>query len=401
MLLGRRRLSLVCRLIFFISFVSSEARTPEKLPSAVVVGAVYCDTCFQQGFSKDSHFISGASVAVECGDENSKPSFREVAKTNEHGEFKVHLPLSVSKHVKKIKGCSVKLISSSEPYCAVASTATSSSVHLKSRKDGTHIFSAGFFSFKPLNQPALCVQKPIISRSNELPNTAKLTSISDPDDPNFSPPIQDPPTSDPLPVVGNYVPPLPQLPNVPSLPTLPPLPPLPGLPNTPVPAGKSSISNNSPVTSESSYEKVAQPSIFNPIPLPPNPLLPPPSLFPPIPNPFQPPPSILPPVIPSPPPSIFPPIFPSPPPSIFPPIFPSPPTPPPSIFPPIFPSPPAPPRSLFPPLVPLPGSTPSPPPPSPPSFPLPPFPFQPVPGLPGPGVPPAVPSSSDSEKSSP
>ncbi|CDP02346.1 unnamed protein product [Coffea canephora] len=335
MLLGRRRLSLVCRLIFFISFASSEARTPEKLPSAVVVGAVYCDTCFQQGFSKDSHFISGASVAVECGEENSKPSFREVAKTNEHGEFKVHLPLSVSKHVKKIKGCSVKLISSSEPYCAVASTATSSPVHLRSRKDGTHIFSAGFFSFKPLNQPALCVQKPIISRSNELPNTAKLTSISDPDDPNFSPPV------------------------------------------------------------------AAQPSIFNPIPLPPNPLLPPPSLFPPIPNPFQPPPSILPPVIPSPPPSIFPPIFPSPPPSIFPPIFPSPPTPPPSIFPPIFPSPPAPPRSLFPPLVPLPGLTPSPPPPPPPSFPLPPFPFQPVPGLPGPGVPPAVPSSSDSEKSSP
>lgn len=31
----------------------------KKLPSAVVVGTVYCDTCFQQGFSRTSHFLSG------------------------------------------------------------------------------------------------------------------------------------------------------------------------------------------------------------------------------------------------------------------------------------------------------------------------------------------------------
>jgi hypothetical protein len=89
-------------------------------------------------------------------------------KTDDHGEFKVLLPFSVSEHVKTIDGCSVKLIGSSEPNCAVASTATSSSLHLKSRKQGTHIFSAGLFTFKPQKRPDLCNQKPSIQNSKEL-----------------------------------------------------------------------------------------------------------------------------------------------------------------------------------------------------------------------------------------
>ncbi|GMP30816.1 hypothetical protein CsSME_00005305 [Camellia sinensis var. sinensis] len=80
----------------------SEAQHEKKLPSAVVVGTVYCDTCFQEHFSKTSHFISGALVAVECrGTRSSTPSFHKEVKTNEHGEFKVHLPFSVTKQVKK------------------------------------------------------------------------------------------------------------------------------------------------------------------------------------------------------------------------------------------------------------------------------------------------------------
>ncbi|TKY65860.1 Major pollen allergen Lol p 11 [Spatholobus suberectus] len=106
----------------------SEASHDKKLSSAVVVGTVYCDTCFQHDFSMGSHFISGALVAVECKDgyESSKPRLRKEVKTDEHGEFKVQVPFSVSKYVKGIKVCTVKLISSSEPYCAVASAATSS-----------------------------------------------------------------------------------------------------------------------------------------------------------------------------------------------------------------------------------------------------------------------------------
>ncbi|CAI9758715.1 unnamed protein product [Fraxinus pennsylvanica] len=355
-------------LLSFIFLNLSEAEHQNELHSAVVVGTVYCDTCFHQDFSKASHFISGASVAVECEVTGSRPGFRLEVKTNEHGEFKVNLPFSVSKHVKKIKGCSVKLISSGEPFCAVAATATSSSLHLKSRKEGTHIYSAGFFTFKPLKQPELCDQKPVIKNSKGL--DSEKSSISNPNDPTFAPPIQDPP-SDP-PALGQLLPPLPPLPQLPNLPSVP------GIPNLP-PAmpRKQTTPLDSTVASELVDKKVTDFFFFPPNPLnppsilPPNPLLPPPSILPP--NPLLPPPSILPPIPFQPPPSIFPPIFPSPPPSILPPILPTP----------------SPPSFNLPPLIP--GLTPSPPPPSPsfPFVPLPPFPFLPTPGFPGPGVPPA------------
>ncbi|XP_022760096.1 uncharacterized protein LOC111306534 [Durio zibethinus] len=207
-----------------------KASHSHRLHSAVVVvGTVYCDTSFQEDFSKATHFISGfvsagASVAVECNDGSWRPSFRQEVKTNKHGEFIVRLPFSVSKHVKKIKRCSVKLVTSNEPYCSVASTTTSSSLILKSRKKGTHIFSAGFFTFKPVKQPNLCNQKPSVQDSKKF-NTQNTLGFGEPNYPIFTPPLQDPETPQPSP----------PLPNLPPLPQLPPLPPLPGLPIPPIP----------------------------------------------------------------------------------------------------------------------------------------------------------------------
>ncbi|XP_041007754.1 36.4 kDa proline-rich protein-like [Juglans microcarpa x Juglans regia] len=288
----------------------SEATRHETklLSSAVVVGTVYCDTCFEQDFSQTSHFISGASVAVECKYGTSKPSFLKEVRTDEHGEFEVHLPFYVSKHVKRIEGCQVKLINSSEPYCSVASTATSSSLHLKSRKQGTHIFSAGLFTFKPLKQPILCDQKPSIQNPKQL-FYRKVVSLSPTNYLGYpSPSSQDPIVPDLLPTHRNYLPPLPRLPELPHLPQLPPLPRLPelpplpqlppllGLPFPPKP-GKTIKSKSSEYLKKSQLQdqKVAQPDLFFPRLLPSNPFKP--SLL--IPKPFQP----------SPPPSIpFPPI---------------------------------------------------------------------------------------------
>ncbi|XP_030953271.1 formin-2 [Quercus lobata] len=435
-------------IIFFLSLAFnslSEAGHEKNLPSAIVVGSVYCDTCFQEDFSKSSHFISGASVAVECKYGTSKPSFHKEVKTDQHGEFKVHLPFSVSKHVKKIEGCSVKLISSSEPYCAVASTATSSSLHLKSRKQGTHIFSAGFFTFKPLKQPNLCNQKPSIQNSKELGSNKR--SLPPTDGLDFPPPIQDP--------TSPYLPPLPKLPELPPLPLLPPLPNLPGLPFPPPNQGNTT--NSKPTTTESlkktqlQDEKEAHPDdLFPPLltpvlppiqdptspylpPLPKLPELPPLPLLPPLPN--LPPLPLLPPLpnlpgLPFPPPNLgkttnskpttteslkktqlqdekeahpdnlfppllpplFPPLLPPNPfqpspliPNPFqpPPLIPNPFQPPPA---PLLPSPPAGPAPLFP-FPPIPGFTPSPPPPALP-FPFPPIvPLPPIPRIPG--IPPA------------
>ncbi|KAG7986406.1 hypothetical protein I3843_03G077500 [Carya illinoinensis] len=399
-------------LVLFLSIAfnsPSEARHEKKLPSAIVVGTVYCDTCFQEDFSKTSHFISGASVAVECKPGTSKPSFRKEVKTDLNGEFKVHLPFSVSKHVKRIEGCAVKLVSSSEPHCPVASTATSSSLHLKSRKQGTHIFSAGFFTFKPLTQPNLCNQKPSIQNSKEL--GSKKVSLPPTDGLAFPPQIQDPTVPDLPPTGGDYLPPLPRLPELPPLPQLPPLP---GLPLPPIP-GKTAKSKpaESIKATQLQDQKADQadfffPPLFPPL-FPPNPFQPPPL----IPNPFQPPPLIPnpfqpPPLLPNPfqpPPAPLIPFLPipglTPPPPAplipFPPIpgF-TPPPPPPLIpLPPIpgFTPSPSPPAPLIP-FPPIPGFTPSPPPPPPPSlpFPFPPLvPFPPFP--PSPRIPPAASSS--------
>ncbi|XP_068302782.1 uncharacterized protein [Pyrus communis] len=349
----------------------SEASQEKNHPSAVVVGTVYCDTCFQEDFSHTSHFISGASVGVECKDGSStEQSFKAQVKTNSHGQFKVLLPFSVSKHVKKIEGCSVKLISSSEPYCAVASSATSSSLHLKARKQGTHIFSAGFFTFKPLKQPTLCNQKPSIQNSKKL-NSQKFPSQVDPTIPDL-PPVPKIP----------IVPPLPQLPPLPPIPIgVPGLPGLPGIPGSPPVAVKtSSVSSNSKTSKKEQLgdnKEVAHPdTIFPPLfpPIIPNPLQPPPL----IPNPLQPPPA---PLIPN-----------------LPPLPGSPPAGPAPLIP-NLPIPNLPiPNMPIPNLPPIPGLTPSPSPPPPiiPFLPPLPIPLPPVPRIPG--IPPA---SSSKQSTSP
>ncbi|GMI69034.1 hypothetical protein HRI_000572800 [Hibiscus trionum] len=217
--------SLILLLSFTINSIS-EASHGRKLRSAVVSGTVYCNICSQEDFSESHHFISGASVAVECKDGDSMPSFRQEALTDEHGEFKVGLPFSVTKRVKKIKRCSVKLVRSSEPKCAVASSsATSLSLNLKSTNQGTHIFSAGFLSFKPLKQPDRCNKKPNVADSMES-NTKSTMEFGQPNYPVFPPPLEDPAPPQPTPLLPS-LPPLPQLPPLPPLP-LPPFPPIPG-----------------------------------------------------------------------------------------------------------------------------------------------------------------------------
>nr|XP_043617710.1 vegetative cell wall protein gp1 [Erigeron canadensis] len=324
--------SFVVLVLCFSFSVVSDARHRKQLPSpAVLVGTVYCDTCFHQEASKSTHFIPGATVAVECGGSTQKPSFHKEVKTNAKGEFKAKLPLSVSKDINKIKGCSMRLIRSGSPYCAVAATAASSEIHFKSKHRGTHIFSAGFFTFKP----ELCNQKD---------STPK----------DFPPALPDPPAPFLPPVGGGggLLPPLP-VPDLPIPPVVPPLiPPLPRLPGGPLlpPINNKKSSKNDKLSDKKIFGFPFPPNPLQPPMLPPLPLVPsPPSLIPPLP--FQPPPpALLPPLIPSPPPA--------------------------SVFPP-----------LFPPFPTIPGLTPSPPPPPPPAFPIP---LPPIPLIPG--LPPVPPS---------
>ncbi|MED6125441.1 hypothetical protein PIB30_068622 [Stylosanthes scabra] len=375
-------------ILFLTLTLSSDCSHEKKLlppPTAVVVGTVFCDNCLQHSFSFGSHFISGASVAVECKDgrKSKKPRFKKEVKTNKHGEFKVELPFRVSKHAKRINGCTLELISSNNPNCSMASFSTTSSLTLKSRNQKQHIFSAGLLSFKPTKKPKLCNQSPTTKTIQESKDSVYVENRFPPNiDPSFPPPLKDPPSPPTL------LPPL--------LPLLPPiLPPL------------------TPPIKEGKRVKPSQVSLFPPLipPIVPNPFQPPPL----IPNPFQPPPLIpnpfqppSPPLIPNPfqPPPSPTPLIPNPfqPPPSPPPFLPNPFQPPPSPPAPFLPNPfqptPSPPKSPSPlfPFPPIPGLTPSPPPPSPPP-PTFPFPFPPL--FPPPHSPGSPPVSSSPRNLSP
>ncbi|KAI6700433.1 hypothetical protein NL676_014757 [Syzygium grande] len=99
-------------------FHGTRAARRESLPSAQVVGTVHCAPCFNRGFSRISRFISGASVLLECTD----LGFRKEVTTDERGNFEVRLPPLTSEDAKKIQGCTVKLIKSSNPGCDAVSS---------------------------------------------------------------------------------------------------------------------------------------------------------------------------------------------------------------------------------------------------------------------------------------
>ncbi|KAK1272603.1 hypothetical protein QJS04_geneDACA018287 [Acorus gramineus] len=290
--MGNININIICFIILSLSFTfhTSSARHAKNQPSAVVVGKVYCDTCFRREFSKNSHLIHGASVVVECEDLKQNLSFRRETKTDGLGTFRVRLPTAVKDH---IQSCSAKLITSSDPFCAIPTSTKASSLNLKLKTKDVHVFSAGLFSFKPLTQPEMCDQKPEFSQE------------------------------------------LPQFPTLPPLPTLPKLPQLPTLLNfrsqtkKPIVSAPTDQKEEQPASvptlpSPPTVPNPFQPPSFLPNPLQspvlPNPLQPPPAL----PNPLQPPPAtFLPPNPfrqPSPPPAFrFPPFaFPFPPLSFFP-----------------------------------------------------------------------------------
>ncbi|GKD11330.1 vegetative cell wall protein GP1-like protein [Tanacetum coccineum] len=297
--------SLMVLVLCFSLNVVSDAHGHRKhlRAPAVLVGTVYCDTCFHQEVSKtkSSHFIPGATVAVECGSHiHGKQSFRQEVKTNKKGEFEAKLPLSVSKSLDKIKACSVKLLSSGSPYCSVAAAATSSQIHYKSKTAGKHIFSAGFFTFKP----ELCNQKDFVGK-------------------DFPPALPDPAAPFLPPVGGGIIPTLP-VPDIPIPPVIPPLvPPLPRLPGVPLPPiSRQKSLKNDHLSDQKTFGFPFPPPVLPPLPLVPSP------------------PSLIPPVLPTPPPASFFPPLPFPP---LPGLIPSPPPPPPA-----FPIP-------LPPLPPVPG----------------------------------------------
>ncbi|XP_020103805.1 pollen allergen Che a 1-like [Ananas comosus] len=213
--------------IFFCSSAAHHRVRKKHFAPAVVVGAVFCDTCFLRKLSESSRFISGATVAIECRrDESARPSFRKEVLTDRRGVFRIRLPAEVTKHVKSVRPCSVNLIRSSDPFCAAPSTAALLLHRFKSRWQAAdvRVLSAGIFAFKPLQRPEFCDRRRDRS-SPESEQNAEQPAFFFPT-PNFpflpSPPSFLPPN--PLQPPPSVLPPLPFQPSPPPFVNLPPLP---------------------------------------------------------------------------------------------------------------------------------------------------------------------------------
>ncbi|OIV91979.1 hypothetical protein TanjilG_06607 [Lupinus angustifolius] len=83
-----------------------------------VEGLVYCDTCRIQFITKLTEFLEGATVRMECKEENGgKVTFSKDAVTDSSGSYKVEVD---GDHEEDI--CEVKLIKSPRPDCSEIDT---------------------------------------------------------------------------------------------------------------------------------------------------------------------------------------------------------------------------------------------------------------------------------------
>ncbi|XP_030459698.1 leucine-rich repeat extensin-like protein 3 [Syzygium oleosum] len=214
----------------------AQAAPPSPTSRITVVGAVYCDVCHTNTFSKYSYFLPGADVNIQCKFKASAPKTTEQINfwvnrtTDRYGTYRLDVP-SVD-GVDCVDGqeiasmCQVSLIGSSSSACNVPGLrATTNEVTVKSKQDNLCIYSMNALSYQPHERNVtLCGNKKEGLLQDEF-NSSKFFL------PYFPPygfpwaPIPQLPPFRPIPI-----PPLPPFPSIP----FPPLPPFP-FPSFPCP----------------------------------------------------------------------------------------------------------------------------------------------------------------------
>ncbi|KAI3426833.1 uncharacterized protein J3R85_009708 [Psidium guajava] len=232
------------------SLARQAAPSPSPTSRITVVGAVYCDTCHTNSFSKYSFFLPGADVNIQCKFKASTPEAAEQINfsvnrtTDGYGTYRLDVP-SVD-GVDCVDGpeiasmCRASLIGSSSSACNVPGLqATADEVTVKSKQDNLCIYSMSALSYRPRERNiTLCG-----NRREGLPQDEFNSS-------KFFLPY--------FPPYGFPWPPIPQLPPLPPFPSLP----FPPLPPFPFPFPSFPFPNPPPL----------------PFPFPPLPPLPPPGI---------------------------------------------------------------------------------------------------------------------------
>ncbi|XP_022148912.1 sulfated surface glycoprotein 185, partial [Momordica charantia] len=222
--------------------------TPETSASVTritVVGAVYCDTCLSNTFSKQSYFLPGVDVHLQCKFRAIAPkmaeqmSFSVNRTTDKYGAYRLEIPsvdgINCVDGMTMQSFCQARLIGSSSEVCNVPGlTTTAEEISVKSKQDNLCIFSLNALSYRPLKKDtSLCGNK-----KQESPDPLTSSKFFLPFFPPYAFPFPFPPLPPlpPLPPFPYF--PLPTCPNPPSLPfPFPPLPPL--LPSPPSPPAPS------------------------------------------------------------------------------------------------------------------------------------------------------------------
>ncbi|EXB40342.1 hypothetical protein L484_017484 [Morus notabilis] len=199
-----------------------------------VVGAVYCDTCSSNAFTRHSYFLPGVDVQIRCKFKVNSPKSTEQVNyavnrtTDRYGVYKLDIPsvdgVNCINGLALVSMCQANLIGSSSSACNVPSIRTASNeISIKSEQDNLCIYSLNALSYKPSKtNTTLCGT----NKEEELANSINSSKcfFPWPPLPSFNFP--------PLPPLSSL--PFPSLPwpfqNPPSLPfpfsSLPPFPPI-------------------------------------------------------------------------------------------------------------------------------------------------------------------------------
>ncbi|CAO2829785.1 unnamed protein product [Amaranthus hypochondriacus] len=203
--------------VFSIHSLQLLAQSTALISSRItVVGAVYCDTCLNNGFSRHSYFIPGADVHVQCKFNANAPKTSEMITfsvnrtTDVYGVYKLEIPAVDG--VDCVDGppiqsfCQASLIGSSSQVCNVPTLKfTTTEVSVKSKQESLCVYSFTPLSFRPSKKNnSLCSKhaKSSLSAtsSKHLLRSKQTSSISNAENlQSFPFPFTSPPPSLPFP----------------------------------------------------------------------------------------------------------------------------------------------------------------------------------------------------------
>ncbi|WCJ40174.1 Pollen Ole e 1 allergen and extensin family protein [Euphorbia peplus] len=143
----------------FLKCCLCSSKIDHQYAHITVMGFVYCDICSNNTFSKNSYFLAGAGVNINCKFKASSPKTREQVwfsvnrTTNRHGVYKLEIPSVDGIDCTEAtieSSCQANLISSSYKSCNVPGyKSTSDQVTIKSKQANLCIYSLNAMNFRP------------------------------------------------------------------------------------------------------------------------------------------------------------------------------------------------------------------------------------------------------------